>query len=108
MITLSSLKEDEIENLSWKEQTKICRPLGKYVLFDSYANSEECSLAFLFLKLEAQESDKLQVQIQAYLDNVFDVGALQEDASQECSLGRWRNWKNISHVTTSQKREKTG
>lgn len=26
------------------------------------------------------ESEKLQVQIQAYLDNVFDVGGLLEDA----------------------------
>ncbi|XP_043860783.1 formin-like protein 1 isoform X7 [Dromiciops gliroides] len=30
-------------------------------------------------KLRLTESDKLQVQIQAYLDNVFDVGALLED-----------------------------
>uniref|UniRef100_A0A668AST5 Formin like 1 n=1 Tax=Myripristis murdjan TaxID=586833 RepID=A0A668AST5_9TELE len=30
--------------------------------------------------LELTESEKLQVQIQAYLDNVFDVGALLEDA----------------------------
>uniref|UniRef100_A0A8C4LPF4 Formin like 1 n=1 Tax=Equus asinus asinus TaxID=83772 RepID=A0A8C4LPF4_EQUAS len=30
-------------------------------------------------KLRHTESDKLQVQIQAYLDNVFDVGALLED-----------------------------
>uniref|UniRef100_A0A6I8NPZ2 Formin like 1 n=1 Tax=Ornithorhynchus anatinus TaxID=9258 RepID=A0A6I8NPZ2_ORNAN len=34
----------------------------------------------LFLEtLRHTESDKLQVQIQAYLDNVFDVGALLED-----------------------------
>ncbi|XP_054987626.1 formin-like protein 1 isoform X1 [Sorex araneus] len=30
-------------------------------------------------KLKLTESDKLQVQIQAYLDNVFDVGTLLED-----------------------------
>uniref|UniRef100_A0A8C5FZU4 Formin-like protein 2 n=1 Tax=Gouania willdenowi TaxID=441366 RepID=A0A8C5FZU4_GOUWI len=30
--------------------------------------------------LEHTESDRLQVQIQAYLDNVFDVGTLLEDA----------------------------
>nr|XP_033773838.1 formin-like protein 1 isoform X1 [Geotrypetes seraphini] len=30
-------------------------------------------------KLKFTESDRLQVQIQAYLDNVFDVGALLED-----------------------------
>ncbi|XP_067869288.1 formin-like protein 1 [Heterodontus francisci] len=31
-------------------------------------------------KLKSSESERLQVQIQAYLDNVFDVGALLEDA----------------------------
>ncbi|KAJ6633944.1 hypothetical protein lerEdw1_014237, partial [Lerista edwardsae] len=30
-------------------------------------------------RLRYSESDKLQVQIQAYLDNIFDVGALLED-----------------------------
>lgn len=30
--------------------------------------------------LKHTESDRLQVQIQAYLDNVFDVGTLLEDA----------------------------
>lgn len=30
--------------------------------------------------LKQTESEKLQVQIQAYLDNVLDVGALLEDA----------------------------
>ena len=30
-------------------------------------------------RLRLTESDKLQVQIQAYLDNIFDVGALLED-----------------------------
>ncbi|KAG7270178.1 hypothetical protein CRUP_006101 [Coryphaenoides rupestris] len=32
------------------------------------------------LQLKNTESDRLQVQIQAYLDNVFDVGTLLEDA----------------------------
>ena len=31
-------------------------------------------------KLKNTESDRLQVQIQAYLDNVFDVGQLMEDS----------------------------
>lgn len=31
-------------------------------------------------KSKHTESEKLQVQIQAYLDNVFDVGGLLEDA----------------------------
>ncbi|KAL0992808.1 hypothetical protein UPYG_G00098720 [Umbra pygmaea] len=33
--------------------------------------------------LKLTESEKLQVQIQAYLDNVFDVGALLEDAENK-------------------------
>lgn len=38
---------------------------------------------FLCVKsLKQTESEKLQVQIQAYLDNVLDVGALLEDAEQ--------------------------
>ncbi|TWW63762.1 Formin-like protein 2 [Takifugu flavidus] len=33
-----------------------------------------------YTRLKHTESDRLQVQIQAYLDNVFDVGTLLEDA----------------------------
>uniref|UniRef100_A0A665VHQ8 Formin-like protein 1 n=1 Tax=Echeneis naucrates TaxID=173247 RepID=A0A665VHQ8_ECHNA len=36
--------------------------------------------------LEFTESDRLLVQIQAYLDNVFDVGALLEDAETKNAL----------------------
>ncbi|XP_073713232.1 formin-like protein 1 [Misgurnus anguillicaudatus] len=36
--------------------------------------------------LKEMESEKLQVQIQAYLDNVFDVGALMEDAESKAEL----------------------
>ncbi|XP_065111591.2 formin-like protein 1 [Paramisgurnus dabryanus] len=36
--------------------------------------------------LKEMESEKLQVQIQAYLDNVFDVGALMEDAENKAEL----------------------
>lgn len=58
-------------------------------------------------KLKHTESDKLQVQIQAYLDNVFDVGALLEDAeTKNAALERVEELEeNISHVTTSQKRK---
>ena len=35
---------------------------------------------FPLQKSKHTESDKLSVQIQAYLDNVFDVGGLLEDA----------------------------
>lgn len=36
--------------------------------------------------LRLTESDKLQVQIQAYLDNVFDVGAMLEDSETKTSV----------------------
>lgn len=47
------------------------------------------------------------MQIQAYLDNVFDVGALLEDAeTKNAALERVEELEeNISHVTTSQKRK---
>lgn len=38
---------------------------------------------YLENKLRNTESEELQIQIQAYLDNVFDVGALMEDAEQK-------------------------
>uniref|UniRef100_A0A8C3FQL0 Formin like 1 n=1 Tax=Chrysemys picta bellii TaxID=8478 RepID=A0A8C3FQL0_CHRPI len=37
-------------------------------------------------RLRYTESDKLQVQIQAYLDNIFDVGALLEDTETKNAL----------------------
>lgn len=36
--------------------------------------------------LKFTESDRLLVQIQAYLDNVFDVGALLEDVETKNTL----------------------
>uniref|UniRef100_A0A8C4QZV9 Formin like 2 n=1 Tax=Eptatretus burgeri TaxID=7764 RepID=A0A8C4QZV9_EPTBU len=52
-------------------------------------------------KLKYTESDKLQVQIQAYLDNVFDVGALLEDAeTKNAALERVEELEeHISHLT---------
>lgn len=52
-------------------------------------------------KLKHTESDKLQVQIQAYLDNVFDVGALLEDAeTKNAALERVEELEeNLSHVS---------
>lgn len=54
-------------------------------------------------KLKHTESDKLQVQIQAYLDNVFDVGALLEDAeTKNAALERVEELEeNLSHVSVS-------
>ncbi|XP_073686720.1 formin-like protein 1 [Garra rufa] len=37
-------------------------------------------------KLNGTESERLQIQIQAYLDNVFDVGALLEDAEAKNTI----------------------
>uniref|UniRef100_A0A9J8B1Z9 Formin-like 1a n=1 Tax=Cyprinus carpio carpio TaxID=630221 RepID=A0A9J8B1Z9_CYPCA len=37
-------------------------------------------------KLTVTESERLQVQIQAYLDNVFDVGAMLEDAEAKNTI----------------------
>lgn len=55
---------------------------------------------YAFQKLKHTESDKLQVQIQAYLDNVFDVGALLEDAeTKNAALERVEELEeNMSHV----------
>lgn len=36
--------------------------------------------------LRLTESDKLQVQIQAYLDNIFDVGAMLEDTETKTAV----------------------
>lgn len=57
----------------------------------------------LLQKLKHTESDKLQVQIQAYLDNVFDVGALLEDAeTKNAALERVEELEeNLSHVSVS-------
>ncbi|XP_006887849.1 PREDICTED: formin-like protein 3-like [Elephantulus edwardii] len=47
------------------------------------------------------ESEKLQVQIQAYLDNVFDVGGLLEDAeTKNVALEKVEELKeHVSHLT---------
>lgn len=70
--------------------------------FGSFFNSL-INLLLTFQKLKHTESDKLQVQIQAYLDNVFDVGALLEDAeTKNAALERVEELEeNISHVSIS-------
>lgn len=49
------------------------------------------------------ESEKLQVQIQAYLDNVFDVGGLLEDAeTKNVALEKVEELEeHVSHVHNS-------
>ncbi|XP_056156962.1 formin-like protein 2 isoform X2 [Lampris incognitus] len=52
-------------------------------------------------RLKHTESDRLQVQIQAYLDNVFDVGTLLEDAeTKTAALERVEDLEdNLSQMT---------
>lgn len=51
-------------------------------------------------RLKHTESDKLKVQIQAYLDNLFDVGTLLEDAeTKNAALERVEELEeSLSHV----------
>jgi len=53
-------------------------------------------------KSKHTESDKLSVQIQAYLDNVFDVGGLLEDAeTKNVALEKVDELEeHLSHVRT--------
>lgn len=55
-------------------------------------------------KSKHTESDKLSVQIQAYLDNVFDVGGLLEDAeTKNVALEKVEELEDqLSHVRTSE------
>lgn len=54
-------------------------------------------------KSKHTESDKLSVQIQAYLDNVFDVGGLLEDAeTKNVALEKVEELEDhLSHVRTA-------
>ncbi|XP_034268181.1 formin-like protein 3 isoform X4 [Pantherophis guttatus] len=56
---------------------------------------------FLQQKSRHTESEKLQVQIQAYLDNVFDVGGLLEDAeTKNVALEKVEELEeHLSHLT---------
>uniref|UniRef100_A0A8C9VNY4 Formin like 1 n=1 Tax=Scleropages formosus TaxID=113540 RepID=A0A8C9VNY4_SCLFO len=56
-------------------------------------------------KLKFTESDKLLVQIQAYLDNVFDVGALLEDAETKNAL--LEHMEDLNHLLSVAKLNKT-
>ncbi|KAF7246815.1 Formin-like protein 3 [Varanus komodoensis] len=60
-------------------------------------------LGFLFSPQKSRhtESEKLQVQIQAYLDNVFDVGGLLEDAeTKNVALEKVEELEeHLSHLT---------
>lgn len=61
-------------------------------------------------RLKHTESDRLQVQIQAYLDNVFDVGTLLEDAeTKTAALERVEELEeNLGTVRAAGGERKTG
>lgn len=88
------------------EMSASCSELKKWIVCLSTAwlpRSYRHAISFgvyVFQKLKHTESDKLQVQIQAYLDNVFDVGALLEDAeTKNAALERVEELEeNMSHV----------
>lgn len=77
--------------------------LLKYLCFShSLRNSHPLFLVFVCVaqRLKHTESDKLKVQIQAYLDNLFDVGTLLEDAeTKNAALERVEELEeSLSHV----------
>uniref|UniRef100_A0A4W3IYD2 Formin-like 3 n=1 Tax=Callorhinchus milii TaxID=7868 RepID=A0A4W3IYD2_CALMI len=66
---------------------EVCKEKHRFENLMEYFRNEDSNIDFmvsnnnnLIKKSKHTESDKLQVQIQAYLDNVFDVGGLLEDA----------------------------
>lgn len=72
--------------------------LRRSLLFTLIWMSTAC--VFVAQRLKHTESDKLKVQIQAYLDNLFDVGTLLEDAeTKNAALERVEELEeNLSHV----------
>lgn len=63
-------------------------------------------MIFSLQKCKHTESDKLSVQIQAYLDNVFDVGGLLEDAeTKNVALEKVEELEDqLSHVRSEDHR----
>lgn len=74
-------------------------------VYSLYAHSQThvSGVCFCAQRLKHTESDKLKVQIQAYLDNLFDVGTLLEDAeTKNAALERVEELEeNLSHVSES-------
>lgn len=73
---------------------------SKYILFTLAQKLMSAVGCFCAQRLKHTESDKLKVQIQAYLDNLFDVGTLLEDAeTKNAALERVEELEeNLSHV----------
>ncbi|RXN00570.1 Formin-like protein 3 [Acipenser ruthenus] len=78
---------------------EVCAETQRFEKLMEHFKNEDNNIDFM--KLKHTESDKLQVQIQAYLDNVFDVGALLEDAeTKNAALERVEELEeNISHMS---------
>lgn len=91
----------DVSLMLWAEKW-IVTLSGAWLLRSYLTLSLWCVCVCVFQKLKHTESDKLQVQIQAYLDNVFDVGALLEDAeTKNAALERVEELEeNMSHVRT--------
>lgn len=87
--------------LEVKNKCSYCWRCSEYLCFlHSLINS--CPLVYMCVaqRLKHTESDKLKVQIQAYLDNLFDVGTLLEDAeTKNAALERVEELEeSLSHV----------
>ncbi|KPP77435.1 Formin-like protein 2-like [Scleropages formosus] len=88
--------------LSFREAPlSVCAETQRFEKLMEYFKNEDNNIDFM--KLKHTESDKLQVQIQAYLDNVFDVGALLEDAeTKNAALERVEELEeNMSHLVVT-------
>lgn len=74
---------------------------SKYLAFSLTQKLTSLGFGFCPQRLKHTESDKLKVQIQAYLDNLFDVGTLLEDAeTKNAALERVEELEeNLSHVS---------
>ncbi|MEQ2209340.1 hypothetical protein XENOCAPTIV_028808 [Xenoophorus captivus] len=77
----------------------VCKEKHRFERLMDYFRCEEGNIDFMVGQYI--ESDKLSVQIQAYLDNVFDVGGLLEDAeTKNAALEKVEELEeHLSHVT---------
>ncbi|KAG7257803.1 hypothetical protein CRUP_036706 [Coryphaenoides rupestris] len=78
---------------------EVCKERQRFERLMDYFRCEEGNIDLMNSK--HTESDKLSVQIQAYLDNVFDVGGLLEDAeTKNAALEKVDELEeHLSHVT---------
>ncbi|RXN02726.1 formin 1 [Labeo rohita] len=63
---------------------EVCGEKNRFEKLMEYFSNEDNNIDFM--KLNGTESERLQLQIQAYLDNVFDVGAMLEDAEAKNTI----------------------